>query len=142
MSDATMHVEIVSADARVLSGEARELYARGVEGEIGILPGHAPALVALDVGPLRLTLADGTRERIAVHRGVLFVGEDGKVIVLSDIAERAADIDVERARAKAERIRKRLAEGTVRNVEVQLISLRKQQLRIAVGTGTEVSHTS
>lgn len=137
-----MHVEIVSADARVLSGEARELYARGVEGEIGILPGHAPALVALDVGPLRLTLADGTRERIAVHRGVLFVGEDGKVIVLSDIAERAADIDVERARAKAERIRKRLAEGTVRNVEVQLISLRKQQLRIAVGTGTEVSHTS
>ncbi|MFP4148196.1 MAG: ATP synthase F1 subunit epsilon [Nitriliruptoraceae bacterium] len=142
MSDATMHVEVVSADALVLAGEARELYARGVEGEIGILPGHAPALVALDVGPLRLTLEDGTRERIAVHRGVLFVGEDGKVIVLSDIAERAADIDVERARAKAERIRKRLAEGTVRNVEVQLISLRKQQLRIAVGTGTEVSHTS
>lgn len=139
MSDATMHVEVVSADASVLAGDARELYARGVEGEIGILPGHAPALVALDVGPLRLTMADGTRERIAVHQGVLFVGEDGKVIVLSDIAERADEIDVERARAKAERIRTRLAEGTVRNVEVQLISLRKQQLRIAVGTGSEFS---
>jgi F-type H+-transporting ATPase subunit epsilon len=142
MSDATMHVEVVSAAANVLEGEARELYARAVEGEIGILPGHAPALVALDVGPLRLTMADGSRERIAVHRGVLFVGDDGKVIVLSDIAERAEDIDVERARAKAERIRKRLAEGTVRNVEIQLISLRKQQLRIAVGTGADLTHGS
>ncbi|MFU8840424.1 MAG: ATP synthase F1 subunit epsilon [Nitriliruptoraceae bacterium] len=139
MSDATMHVEVVSAEANVLSGDARELYARAVEGEIGILPGHAPALVALDVGPLRVTLADGTKERIAVHRGVLFVGDDGKVIVLSDIAERAEDIDVERARAKADRIRKRLAAGTVRNVEIQLISLRKQQLRIAVGTGSELT---
>jgi F-type H+-transporting ATPase subunit epsilon len=142
MSDATMHVEVVSAAANVLEGEARELYARAVEGEIGILPGHAPALVALDVGPLRLTMADGSRERIAVHRGVLFVGDDGKVIVLSDIAERAEEIDVERARAKAERIRKRLADGTVRNVEIQLISLRKQQLRIAVGTGSELTHGS
>jgi len=140
MSEATMHVEVVSADASVLEGDARELYARGVEGEIGILPGHAPALVALDVGPLRVRMADGSRERIAVHRGVLFVGEDGKVIILSDIAERAEDIDVERARAKADRIRRRLAEGTVRNVEIQLISLRKQQLRIAVGTGSEDSH--
>jgi F-type H+-transporting ATPase subunit epsilon len=142
MSETTMHVEVVSADASVLSGEAREVYARAIEGEIGILPGHAPALVALDVGPLRVTMADGSRERIAVHRGVLFVGDDGKVIVLSDIAERAEDIDVERARAKAGRIRKRLAEGTVRNVEIQLISLRKQQLRIAVGTGSEVMHDS
>jgi F-type H+-transporting ATPase subunit epsilon len=142
MSDKTMHVEVVSAEASVLSGEALELYARAVEGEIGILPGHAPALVALDVGPVRVTLADGTKERIAVHRGVLFVGDDGKVIVLSDIAERADSIDVERARAKAERIRARLAAGTVHNVEVQLISLRKQQLRIAVGTGTEVTHES
>jgi len=132
-----MHVEVVSAEAHVLTGDARELYVRAVEGELGILPGHAPALVALDVGPLRVTMADGTKERIAVHRGVLFVGNNGKVIVLSDIAERAEDIDVERARAKADRIRKRLAAGTVRNVEIQLISLRKQQLRIAVGTGSE-----
>jgi F-type H+-transporting ATPase subunit epsilon len=142
MSETTMHVEVVSAHASVLSGDAVELYARGVEGEIGILPGHAPALIALDVGPVRVTLADGTKERIAVHRGVMFVGDDGKVIVLSDIAERAEDIDVERARAKADRIRKRLAEGTVRNVEIQLISLRKQQLRIAVGTGSELKHGS
>ena len=136
-----MHVEVVSAEAHVLTGEARELYARAIEGEIGILPGHAPALVALDVGPVRVTLADGTKARIAVHRGVLFVGEDGKVIVLADIAERAEDIDVDRARAKADRIRTRLDEGTVSDAEIQQLSLRKQELRVRVGTNTEVTPT-
>ncbi|MFO7960012.1 MAG: ATP synthase F1 subunit epsilon [Nitriliruptoraceae bacterium] len=139
MADTTMPVSVVSADEHVLDGEATELYARGVEGEIGILPGHAPALIALAVGPLRVTLADGSRERIAVHRGVLFVGDDGKVIVLADIAERAEDIDVERARAKAERIQARLDGGTAGELEVERISLRKQQLRIRVAEGTEAT---
>lgn len=136
-----MTVEVVSAESHVLSGEARELYARAVEGEIGILPGHAPALVALDVGPLRLTMDDGTKERIAVHQGVLFVGDDGKVIVLADIAERAQDIDLERAKAKAQLAQERLARGTDADLEARLVSLRKQQLRIQVASGTEVTHS-
>lgn len=135
-----MQVEVVSAEGHVLSGDARELYARGMEGEIGILPGHAPALVDLDVGSVRIVMADGARERIAVHRGVLFVGDDHRVIVLADIAERAEEIDVDRARAKADRIQRRLDAGEVGDVEVQLMSMRKQQLRIRVGTGTEVTH--
>jgi len=141
MSDATMHVEVVSAEGHVLSGEARELYARGVEGEIGILPGHAPALVALDVGSLRLTMADGGRERVAVHKGVLFVGDDGQVIVLADIAERAEDIDLELARTKAERAQQRLESGSDSDAEAYRASLRKQQLRIQVATSTEPTHT-
>lgn len=139
MSTNTMPVSVVSAEDHVLDADATELYARAVEGEIGILPGHAPALVALDVGPVRVTLADGTKERIAVHRGVLFVGEDGKVIVLADIAERAEDIDLERAQAKAERVRARLDQGTTSDVEVQRVSLRKQELRIQVAQGTETT---
>ena len=135
-----MQVEVVSAEGHVLSGDARELYARGMEGEIGILPGHAPALVDLDVGSVRIVMADGARERIAVHRGVLFVGDDHRVIVLADIAERAEEIDVDRARAKADRIQRRLDAGEVGDGEVQLMSMRKQQLRIRVGTGTEVTH--
>ena len=139
MSDKTMPVSVVSAEDHVLDGEATELYARAVEGEIGILPGHAPALVALDVGPVRVTLADGTKVRIAVHHGVLFVAEDGKVIVLADIAELAEDIDLERAQAKAERIKRRLEAGAAGDVEVQRISLRKQELRIQVAQGTETT---
>jgi F-type H+-transporting ATPase subunit epsilon len=141
MSDATMPIEVVSAQGHVLSGDARELYARGVEGEIGILPGHAPALVALDVGSLRLTMADGGKERVAVHKGVLFVGDDGKVIVLADIAERAEDIDLERARAKAEQAQRRLDSGSDSDAEAHRVSLRKQQLRIQVATRTETTQS-
>ncbi|MFO7778933.1 MAG: ATP synthase F1 subunit epsilon [Nitriliruptoraceae bacterium] len=141
MSDAAMPVEVVSAEGHVLSGDVRELYARGVEGEIGILPGHAPALVALDVGSLRLTMADGAKERVAVHKGVLFVGDDGKVIVLADIAERAEDIDLEHARAKAQQAQQRLDSGSDTDAEAHRASLRKHQLRIQVATGTETTHT-
>ncbi len=141
MSDATMPVEVVSAEGHVLSGDARELYARGVEGEIGVLPGHAPALIALDVGSLRLTMADGVRERVAVHKGVLFVGGDGTVIVLADIAERADDIDLGRARARAEQAQQRLESAGDTEAEAHRVSLRKHQLRIQVATSTETAHT-
>lgn len=128
---ATMHAEVVSAEDHVFSADVRELYARGVEGEIGILPGHQPALVALDVGAVKLVLEDGTTELVAVHRGVLFVGEDGKVIVLADIAERRADIDITRADQK-----RRELEGQLRDAETGSdhlrASLRKQQLRLEV----------
>ena len=136
-----MPVEVVSAEGHVLSGDAHELYARGIEGEIGILPGHAPALIALDVGSLRLTMADGSKERVAVHKGVLFVGDGGKVIVLADIAERAEDIDLERARTKAGRAERRLESGSDSDAEANRASLRKQQLRIQVATSAETTHT-
>lgn len=135
-----MTVELVSAESHVITGEATELYARGIEGEIGILPGHAPALIALDVGPVRITMADGARERVAVHRGVLFVGPDGKVIVLADIAERAEDIDVGRARQKLERLTARLDSGDATNPEALRVSQRKQELRIAVAENTGIAH--
>ncbi len=132
MSDKTMPVEVVSAERHVLSGEITEIYARGVEGEIGILPGHQPALIALDIGPVRMTMADGTKQKIAVHRGVLFVGDDGKVIVLADIAELADDIDV----ARAERRQRVLEERLASKRDTALVgSLRKQKLRVDIGQG-------
>ena len=126
---ATMQVEVVSAESHVLSAEVSELYARSVEGEIGILPGHQPALVALDVGPVRLVLPDGTVERIAVHAGLLFVGEDGRAIVLADIAERASAVDVRRAEA---RVRELEATLGAEDDAVLRMSLRKHRLRLEV----------
>jgi F-type H+-transporting ATPase subunit epsilon len=84
---ASMHVEVVSAERHVLSGDVSELYARSVEGELGILPGHQPAVIALDIGQVLLRFEDGHEERVAVHRGVLYVDKGKKVIVLADIAE-------------------------------------------------------
>jgi F-type H+-transporting ATPase subunit epsilon len=109
---ATMHVEVVSAERAVLSLEARELYARGVEGQIGILPGHQPTLVALDVGPVKVVAEDGHVELVAVHNGLLFVDAEKGCIVLADLAER------------------RLADAP--HDEVLLQSLRKHRVRLEV----------
>jgi F-type H+-transporting ATPase subunit epsilon len=124
-----MQVEVVSAESHVLSAEVSELYARSVEGEIGILPGHQPSLIALDVGPVKLVLADGTVERIAVHAGVLYVGKDGRAIVLADIAERASEVDVRRAEARVRELEAALGDG---EDAVLRMSLRKHRLRLDV----------
>jgi len=126
---ATMHVEVVSAERHVLSGDVSELYARSVEGELGILPGHQPAVIALDIGQVLLRFEDGHEERVAVHRGVLYVDKGKKVIVLADIAELASQVDVRRAQAKKAELERQLE---VEDDSVLRASLRKQQLRLEV----------
>jgi F-type H+-transporting ATPase subunit epsilon len=126
---ATMHVEVVSAESHVLSADVRELYARSVEGEIGILPGHQPAVIALDIGPVKLVMEDGSREFVAVHRGVLYVDKGEKVIVLADLAELGSGVDVKRAEARKADLERRLAEDDDPSLRS---SLRKQELRLQV----------
>ncbi len=131
---ATMHVEVVSAESAVLSCEATELYARGVDGQIGILPGHQPALIALDVGPVKIVREDGSVELIAVHRGLLFVDADKRCIVLADIAEPASGIDVRRARAKAAKLEQQLAVEP--HDEVLLAAMKRNRIRLEVAEGS------
>jgi len=127
---ATMHVEVVSAERQVLSCDATALYARGLEGQIGILPGHQPALIALDVGPVKIVQADGHVELVAVHRGLLFVDAERRCILLADIAEPASDIDVRRARAKAAKLEQQLAADP--HDEVLLAAMRRNRIRLEV----------
>ncbi len=127
---ATMHVEVVSAERAVLSLEARELYARGTEGQLGILPGHQPSLIALDVGPVKVVAEDGSIELVAVHSGLLFVDAEKGCIVLADLAEPASEIDVRRARAAVADVEQRLAADP--HDEVLLKSLRKHRVRLEV----------
>lgn len=97
-----MEVQLVSPEQVLYIGEADMVVARTLGGgEIAFLRGHAPFLGALADSSVRLVLADGGQERFAVHGGFVEVAHD-RVIVLSDVAELAADIDTERARdAKA-----------------------------------------
>lgn len=100
---ATMQVELVSVERPIWSGQATAVYARTTEGEIGVLPGHAPLLGALAPGwVVRILQADGVEQRIAVHGGFLSVSEES-VSVLAEMAENASEIDVERARAALQR---------------------------------------
>jgi F-type H+-transporting ATPase subunit epsilon len=99
----TMHVELVSVERSLWSGEATAVFARTVEGELGILPGHTPLLGALEPGWIvRIKRADEDELRVAVHGGFLSVRKDG-VSVLAEMAEPAEDIDTARARAALDR---------------------------------------
>ena len=96
---ATMQVELVSVERALWSGEATAVFARTVEGELGILPGHTPLLGALEPG--RVVRIDREGEdslTVAVHGGFLSVRKEG-VSVLAEMAETAEEIDVSRARA-------------------------------------------
>jgi F-type H+-transporting ATPase subunit epsilon len=95
---ATMHVELVSVERRLWSGEANAVYARTTEGELGVLPGHVPLLGALAPGwVVRIDRVGEDELRVAVHGGFLSVRKEG-VSVLAEMAESSADIDVARAR--------------------------------------------
>jgi F-type H+-transporting ATPase subunit epsilon len=104
-----MQVELVSAERRLWSGEAEMVIARTTEGEIGILPGHAPLLGELGSGPVRIIEPSGSELVAAIHGGFLSITGEG-VSILADIAELAADIDVARAQQSAERARASAAE--------------------------------
>ena len=107
---ATVHVELVSVERLLWSGEATMVIARTTEGELGVLPGHAPLLGELAPGGVvRIQQEGGEELAFAVHGGFLSVTEDG-VSLLAEIAERADEIDVSRAQQALDRARSAGAE--------------------------------
>jgi F-type H+-transporting ATPase subunit epsilon len=95
---ASMRVGLVSPERELWSGEATAVYARTLEGELGVLPGHIPLLGVLDeAGIVRIHTVDAGTVTAAVHGGFLSVTKDG-VSILAESAELSAEIDVERAR--------------------------------------------
>lgn len=96
----TLHVELVSPERILYSGDADMVVCRTVGGgEVAFLTGHAPFLGALETGVVRVKTPGG-EEVAAVHGGFVEV-RDNRVIILSDVAELANDVDVTRAqRAK------------------------------------------
>jgi F-type H+-transporting ATPase subunit epsilon len=102
MSDDVMRVELVSADRLVWSGEARRVIARTTEGDVGILPNHAPMLSLLVESVVDVTTADNETWIAAVDSGFLSVANN-LVSILADKAEMSHDIDLETARADLDR---------------------------------------
>jgi len=102
---ATIHVDIVSAERELFSGEATMVFAPATQGEMGIAPRHTPLLTALTAGDVRVQTPEGEEEIIYVSGGMLEV-QPHLVTVLSDTAVRAEDLDEEaalRAKEEAER---------------------------------------
>ena len=102
MSDDLMQVELVAADRLVWSGEAKMVIARTTEGDVGILPNHAPMLSLLVDGVVDVTTGEGETWIAAVDAGFLSVAHN-RISILSEHAEMSHDIDLEKARADLER---------------------------------------
>jgi F-type H+-transporting ATPase subunit epsilon len=105
----TMHVEVVTAERELYSGEADVVIAPGSEGELGILPRHAALLTTLKVGELLIRLG-GAEEPLFVSGGFLEVSNNS-VTVLAETAERAEEIDQARAEAARRRAQEHLEQA-------------------------------
>jgi F-type H+-transporting ATPase subunit epsilon len=103
MADAaTIHVDIVSAEGELFSGAASEVIAPASQGDLGILPRHAPLLTLLKPGEVRVRTPDGADHHFFVGGGALEV-QPSRVTVLADTALRARDIDEAAALAAKQR---------------------------------------
>ncbi len=129
---ATFQVEVVSAEKSLFSGEASEVFARSLDGEIGILPGHQPCLLALDISPVKIKMADGTEQRVAVHHGFLYYKPGDKLVILANIAELPEQIDIKRAQTREAAAKQALGKA---EDEALLASIKKQAVRISVAGG-------
>ena len=137
MSDTLIHLTIVTPERSLVSEQVEEIQLPGAEGYLGILPGHAPLFTELKVGELGyrkgtvwswLSVAWGFAEVLP-----------GQVRVLAETAERASEIDAERAARAKDRAEKRLAQGG-QDVDYNraLVALERAVIRIQVSRKTHL----
>lgn len=129
MSEDLLQVELVAADRLVWSGEAKLVIARTVEGDVGILPHHAPMLSLMLDGVVDVQTGDGETWIAAVESGFLSVANN-RVSILSDNVELSHEIDLEKARADLERAKSSgenndEAEEAVRRAEARIRAAEK-----------------
>ena len=121
----TIHVDVVSAEESIWSGEARFVALPGEAGELGIYPRHTPLITRSKAGSVRIETADGGEEFVFVAGGILEVQPDC-VTVLSDTAIRGKDLDEEKANAA-----KQAAQEAIRNAKSE-VDLATAQAELAV----------
>ena len=116
----TIHVNVVSAEESIFSGEATFVALPGESGELGIYPRHTPLITRIKPGSVRIEMADGSEEFVFVAGGILEV-QPNHVTVLSDTAIRGKDLDEEKANAA-----KAAAEDALRNAKSHIDMARAQ----------------
>ncbi|MEO5660862.1 MAG: F0F1 ATP synthase subunit epsilon [Polaromonas sp.] len=135
----TIHVDVVSAEESIFSGEARFVALPGEMGELGIYPRHTPLITRIRPGTVRIEKDDGTEEFVFVAGGLLEV-QPNCITVLSDTAIRGKDLDEAKAtaaKALAEEALKNaksdidiaLAQAELTVMAAQIVALRKYRLK-------------
>lgn len=133
----TVQVDIVTPERKVYEGQVRMVIAKGLEGELGVLLGHAPLVTPLKTGVLRLLL-ENTEQVLAVSGGFLEVRPD-KVTILAETAELPDEIDVDRAQRAKEKAERALKEVPKDDLEFKLAerSLERALNRLEVSNKRE-----
>jgi F-type H+-transporting ATPase subunit epsilon len=128
---APMRLEIITAERQVYADDVDVVVAPGMEGQLGILPHHAPLMTALQPGELMIR-KNGEESFLVVTGGFMEV-LGNKVTILADAAERSEEIDEARAREAMERARERL-ERREADIELEqaMASFRRAQVRLNV----------
>ncbi len=128
----TIHVEVVSQERKVFEEpEADMVLVPGSEGQLGILPRHAPVVTSLDYGEL-IIRKQGAEERFAVYGGVVDI-RPGHVVVLADLAQSSFALDAEAAEAARARAEEMLREGPPEEENRQAaLALRRANLELKI----------
>lgn len=107
MSDKKLHLKITTHEKTVFDADVDEIYSKSTQGEFGVLPNHIPFMCGLDIGVTKVVI-DGKPERYTTMGGV-FQLVDNQALILTQAAEKAEEIDVERAEEAKKRAEERLA---------------------------------
>jgi len=128
----TIKVNVVTPDGPVYESDVEMVSTKAQSGELGILPGHIPLVAPLAIGVVRLK-KDGKTELVAVSGGFLEVRPD-QVTILAQTAEKASDIDVERAIRAKERAEQRMHDQHAEHIDFRRAELALQRAinRLAV----------
>ena len=97
MASATIHVDVVSAEESIYSGEAEFVVLPGEAGELGVYPRHTPLITRIKPGAVRIKPADGGEEQLIFVAGGILEVQPQVVTVLADTAIRGADLDEAKA---------------------------------------------
>src|SRR5438876_5604633 len=108
MNDKNLHLEIVTPDKTIYTGDVKSFTAPGVEGSFQILPRHAPFISTIQPGKVKIVPKDGNEIILAASGGVVEVHQN-KITFLAEAVERKEEIDVHRAQEAFERAEKRIA---------------------------------
>jgi len=127
------HIELVTPEATILSGSAVFVLARALNGDLGILEGHAPMVAGLGTGKLEVHMDDGEVRRFLIDGGFLEATPD-KVVVLADTTEDAESIDLQRALQERDRLAEEISRAEAHGEEVgtKLRQLRLAEARVAL----------
>ena len=112
---ATLHVDVVSAEESIFSGEAKFVVLPGEMGELGIYPRHTPLITRIKPGAVRIVRADNDEEELVFVAGGILEVQPGTVTVLADTAIRGRDLDEAKALEA-----KQLAEDAMKNAKTDI----------------------